>query len=110
MKKITIPRHFSKEAKGLWKNILSEYDIEDSAGLAILQTALEAFDRLKEAQKEIERNGMTMRDRWGQVKPNPLLPVERDSRAQFLQGLKALNLDLEPLRDTIGRPGGTKQV
>jgi hypothetical protein len=35
-----------------------------------------------------------------------LLPVERDSRAQWLAALKALNLDLEPLHDKPGRPGG----
>ena len=46
-------------------------------------------------------------DRFGQVKSHPLLSVERDSRAQYLAALKALNLDLEPLRDKPGRPGGS---
>jgi glutathione S-transferase len=47
-----------------------------------------------------------MADRFGQPKPHPLLATERDARAQFLAALKALNLDLEPLRDRVGRPGG----
>jgi hypothetical protein len=45
-------------------------------------------------------------DRFGAPKPHPLLPIERDSRAAFLAGMKALQLDLEPLRDHPGRPGG----
>jgi len=49
---------------------------------------------------------MTLSDRWGQLKINPLCAVERDARAQFMAAMKALNLDLEPLRDKPGRPPG----
>jgi hypothetical protein len=45
-------------------------------------------------------------DRFDVMKPHPLLAAERDARSQFLQGLKSLNLDLEPLRDRPGRPPG----
>ena len=41
-----------------------------------------------------------------QPRAHPLLAVERDSRAQMLAAMKALNLDLEPPRDGPGRPGG----
>ncbi len=99
--------NLSREAKNLGKKLIDEYSIDDSGGLAILNMALEAFDRVKEAQKIIKREGMTVQDRWGQVKAHPLCCVERDSRAQFLQALKALNLDIEPLRDRPGRPGGS---
>jgi hypothetical protein len=47
---------------------------------------------------------MMFNDRFGAPKPHPLLPIERDSRQAFLAGMKALNLDLEPLRDRPGRP------
>jgi P27 family predicted phage terminase small subunit len=100
------PAHLSTESKRIWKKIFSEYPFEDEAGCLILQTALEAKDRLEEARKIINKEGMQVVDRFGQLKPHPLLTAERDSRAQFLAGLKALNLDLEPLRDHPGRPGG----
>ncbi len=45
-------------------------------------------------------------DRFVQRKPHPLLAAERDARAQMLAALKALNLDLEPLKDR-GRPPGS---
>lgn len=100
------PSHLSKEAKSTWKKIISAYQIEDEAGLKILRTACEAFDRAQKCREQIDRDGLTVEDAKGQIKPHPLLPIERDSRQGFLAGLKALNLDLEPLRDRPGRPGG----
>jgi P27 family predicted phage terminase small subunit len=99
-------KKLSKEAQKIKKNILKEFLIEDEGGLQILQTSLEAFDRMRECQKVIEKEGLTVKDRFGQIKAHPLCTVERDARSQFLLGLKRLNLDIEPLRDKLGRPGG----
>lgn len=106
MKKAPKPKHLSKEAKKIWRDILSEYSIIDAAGIRILRVALEAYDRAQAARQAIDKDGMTITDKFNQLKSHPLLPIERDSRAAFLAGLKALNLDLEPLRDHPGRPGG----
>ena len=100
------PDHLTDEAKAIWQEILTEYDISDAAGLRILRVALESFDRAQAARQAIDEQGMTFLDKFGQPKPHPLLAIERDSRAAFLTGLKALNLDLEPLRDRPGRPSG----
>lgn len=101
-----VMRKLSKESKKLKKAILSEYAITDEAGIAILETAIEAYDLAHEAQAEIDKQGLTVEGDRGQIKAHPLLSVVRFSRAQFLSGLKALNLDIEPLRDGPGRPGG----
>jgi P27 family predicted phage terminase small subunit len=100
------PGHLSQEAKRIWKEIVEEYSIDDAAGIRILRVALESFDRAQAARTAIDRDGLTVIDKAGQVKSHPLLPIERDSRQAFLAGLKALNLDLEPLRDAPGRPEG----
>ena len=105
-KKIRPPGHLSKEGKEIWTEILTEYSIDDAAGLRILRVALEAFDRSQAARTAIDRDGLTFVDKASQVKAHPLLPIERDSRAAFLAGLKALNLDLEPLKNGPGRPAG----
>jgi len=107
MKKSKAPIHLSDEAKGLWQRLTDEYGIEDSAGSAILKAGLEAWDRAKKAREAIDTQGMTIADKFGQLKPHPLLATERDSRAAFLAAMKALNFDVEPLRDGPGRPGGT---
>lgn len=98
------PEHLSDEAQRWWSALTTEYALDDEAGRLLLQTALEAFDRMRGAQAEIERDGATVRDRFEQPKAHPMMNVERDSRAQMLGALKQLNLDLEPLRDGPGRP------
>lgn len=100
------PKHLSAEAKKFWTEILAEYSIDDAAGLRILRVALESFDRAQAAREAIDREGMTVIDKAGQNKSHPLLPIERDSRAAFLAGLKALCLDVEPLKNGPGRPVG----
>jgi P27 family predicted phage terminase small subunit len=100
------PTHLSREAKKIWTDIVSDYQIDDVAGLKILRVSLEAYDRAQAARANIDKTGMMFKDRFGCPKPHPLLPIERDSRAAFLAGLKALNLDIEPLRDGPGRPPG----
>jgi len=89
----------STHAAKLKKSIIEEYDIVDQAGIAILQTAIEALDLMRRAQKEVEKDGLTVKGDRGQIKAHPLLSVIRHQRSQFLSALKALNLDLEPLRD-----------
>lgn len=100
------PKTLSTEASSWWKKLIEDYAINDEAGFLLLQTGLEAFDRMRGAQEVIRREGLQVKDRFDQAKAHPLLTVERDSRAQMLMALKALNLDLEPLNDKPGRPGG----
>jgi P27 family predicted phage terminase small subunit len=104
---VRTPSHLSKNGKKLFKKIQNEYQITDAGGLSILTSAIEAYDRVNECQQTLEADGLTFLDRFGQTKPHPLCNVQRDARSQFLTFLKALNLDLEPLRDTIGRPPGS---
>ena len=100
------PAGLSKESQRWWRNIQREYRITDPGGLLILLTAMESLDRLRDAQAAIKANGACFKDRWGQIKVNPMCVVEKDSRSAFYTGLKALNLDLEPLK-ALGRPGGS---
>ena len=98
--------HLTEESKELWRIFTEEYGIDDSGGREILKTGLEARDRASGARKAIDAEGMTILDRFGCRKPHPLLAAERDSRAQYLAALRALNLDLEPVKP-VGRPPGT---
>lgn len=96
------PRGLSAEARRWWRRIVTAYDMSDEGGQLLLQTALEAFDRMRRCQAGIRRDGETVLDRFEQKKPNPLLAAERDSRAQMLMALRQLNLDVTP--EQGGRP------
>jgi phage terminase small subunit len=100
------PKHLSRASKTWWREMTREYGITDLGGLSLLNAAAEARDRAESARAAIQKEGQTIRDRFEQVKPHPLLAAERDARAQFIQAMRALNLDVEPLRDGPGRPGG----
>ncbi len=93
-KKPKPPAGLSAAARKLWSEIQSGYSVRDPAGLSILTEALRAYDRAEEARKLLDKQGCVVRDRWGQTKPHPAGPVERDSRAAFLAGLKALRVDI----------------
>ena len=105
-KKKRAPSNLSKESQRWFRKIVDEYGIVDAGGLLISQATFEAFDDMRGAQAILKVEGLTIIDRFGQQKPHPLNNVVRDCRAQVFQGLKALNLDLEPLKDSIGRPPG----
>lgn len=107
MNKKTSIGHLSTEGKRIFKALTDEYEISDVAGLRILRVAIEAFDRAQAARKVVERDGMVQRDRHGQLKAHPAVAIERDARSGFLAGLRALNLDIEPLKG-IGRPPGRR--
>jgi len=95
----------SYKAKKLKKSILEQFVFEDDASLAILDTGLRAYDLLREAQDQVDREGLTVLGDRGGTKAHPLLQVIRDQRAQFLASLKALRLDVdqEPSKP-VGRP------
>lgn len=106
MAKPKAPAHLSAESKKFFRWVSEEYDISDPAGLRLLQSAAEALDRIRQCREKIDADGVSVVDRFGQRRAHPLLSVERDNRAAFLAAMKSLNLDLEPLHPTPGRPPG----
>ncbi|MEP7366879.1 MAG: hypothetical protein ABI972_26780 [Acidobacteriota bacterium] len=87
----------SPEARGLYAKLSKEWRIVDASGLLVLLTAMQALDRLRQAQALLARDGIVMPDRFGQQKPHPASQIEREARGGLLQALRALNLDLESL-------------
>ncbi|OPL16342.1 MAG: hypothetical protein AVO38_08310 [delta proteobacterium ML8_D] len=97
---------YLKKAKAEAKKIRKEYETDDAGALQLLKTFVDAYALELRSMAQVEREGLTFFDRFGQPKSHPLLTVVRDARSQKLAALKALNLDLEPLRPGPGRPGG----
>lgn len=95
-----------KEGKKLKKSILSEFDISDRGGLEILDRAIESFRRMREAEEIIDKEGLTVENRFGEKKEHPALNTERKARGQFLLAIKQLNLDVPIPNHKIGRPPG----
>ncbi len=100
------PSHLKKEGALLWRELTTEYGIADAAGLLLVTAAGECLDRMRAAQEAIEKDGEIVIDRYGCKKLHPACKLEMDARTGLLHAFKALNLDIEPLRDGPGRPAG----
>jgi P27 family predicted phage terminase small subunit len=99
------PKRLSSEAQDWFRKITNDFDLDD-AGLLILESALECLDTIREAQEQVKRDGITIKDRFGQIKQHPATIVEANAKAGMLRAFKALNLELEPLNNGAGRPPG----
>jgi P27 family predicted phage terminase small subunit len=100
------PKDLSRDAKRLWQSLRDEYGIRDTAGLTLLTDACRFFQRREDARELILKDGQTTKNRFGEIVAHPSVRIERDSAAAMVRSLKALNLDIEPLRDKPGRPPG----
>ncbi len=100
-KKGGAPPHLSADARQMWREIVAEYDGWAVAELSILCSALEAFDRMKQAQKEL-RKKLFMKDKYGRVRVHPCVAIERDSRQAYLRALRQLGIG--GVAGAVGRP------
>lgn len=98
------PAHLGEPERQIWVDIFSEFDLPTDTAAHVLASALEAHMRARLAGEAIARDGMVTVGRDGQPRAHSLLSVERDARAAFLAGLKALAIDFKPPKES--RIGG----
>lgn len=87
------PKNLTREGKALWRRLVDDYEIDDEGGLALVEVVCRAHSRAHEARREIERDGITIEDRFGQRKPNPACAVERDALSLMVRTIRALALE-----------------
>lgn len=87
------PSHFEDIEKSLWRDVTGKFGF-DAASLALLSTSLDAHARARNCRDRIDIDGPVTADRWGQLRPHPLLPAEAQARAAFLAGWKSLGLNI----------------
>ena len=90
--KIIAPKHLRAPARRMWDRLRADYNIDDSAGLSLLEAACSAFQRCEDARELVSREGMTTVDRFGQTRQHPAVAIERDARGQMIAALRALKL------------------
>ena len=61
------PSHLSKEARRIWIQLCGTWNFENSPdALLVLRTGLESFDRLQQARKLIDSEGLTIKTKTAQ--------------------------------------------
>jgi phage terminase small subunit len=69
------PRGLSAEAHRLFRETVTQNaldQIDDAASLTLLENACRALMRLRAAEAVIAKEGQTVMDRFGQLKPHPM--------------------------------------
>ena len=87
------PAHLSPDARALYLSVVADYQLEPWH-LGLLLKAFEALGRADQARDEIGSGPLLVKSRLGELRPNPLLAVERDSRARFAALMRQLGLDM----------------
>src|SRR5262245_30752028 len=99
------PATLGPAGASLWRSIMSEYDVGDSGGQALLGQAGRALDRAERLRIQIDEDGEIIRGRNG-PREHPGLKVELASRSFVCRTLQRLGINLEAVRLTPGRPSG----
>jgi hypothetical protein len=97
------PLSLGEAGLSLWRSVQAQYGVSDSGGLAILQAACEAADRVAEISAIINAQGLMIPGKGG-PREHPLLKHEVANRALLGRLISRLGLDVEVLRPTPGRP------
>lgn len=105
-KPLRAPAGLGPEGRRLWRRIQAEYMIDDPGGIAHLTGACRCEDDIHRMRETVAKDGDTVTDRFGQKVAHPLLPTIRGLEQVRRQNLRELNLDVEPLKDRVGRPSG----
>ena len=87
---------WSESTTTLRDRILKEYQF-DCIGHEVLSNLLDAHERMRQAGVLLAQQGMLLKDRFGQWKPNPAFEMEAVSRASVLKHAHALGVDVGEL-------------
>jgi len=95
------PRGLSKPSQRMWQELHREYELTPDLSL-LLRTALEAYDRMIQCEKELGDNLLVV-DPSGRRRSNPLIEAAKTYRSQFMQAWRLLGVGSEPAKE-VGRP------
>ena len=86
------PPSLEKSGRRLWRSVVSTWLLDDRQ-LEILRLAAEASDRVEQAREVLAAEGLTIRDRYDQVKPHPAAGIELQNRGLVARLLRELKLE-----------------
>lgn len=98
------PDHLSRRAKAFWRSVVREYELE-LAHVEVLRRLCEAMDRADQAVELLTKEGLTVIDRYDQVKPHPAAAIEIQNRTAVARLIRELGIAEESLREIPSAKG-----
>jgi hypothetical protein len=102
----TLPRPsrtLGEHGLALWNRVISEYVVDDVAGIELLTLAAQTLDRAEALAEHVAEDGEIVRPPTG-IKCHPAVKEELAFRAFVVRTLQKLDLNYEPLCASPGRP------
>lgn len=96
------PAHLSPRSGAFWRHLTGTFVLEPHH-LELLRLACEHIDRGEQAREAVAREGLTIRDRWQQIRPHPGIAIERNAALVVGRLVRQLGLDQE-LPSLLTRP------
>jgi hypothetical protein len=100
---VAIPDGLEADGQALWREVQSEYHVDDIGGRETLFQICAAKDMATRLRGHIDRDGEMIATAQG-PRENPLIKQELAHRSFVVRGLQRLGLNVEPLRSAPGRP------
>src|SRR5262245_42748226 len=97
------PSNLGSAGQRLWQSVLTDYDISDAGGLALLEQIAFAYGRAERLRAEIDKDGEIVRARNGSIREHPGLRGELAARSFVARSLQRLGVNLEAV-GRVGRP------
>jgi hypothetical protein len=85
------PNGLDSEAKALWAEVVAKYELGEHE-LSLLRSAVKSLTSLRAVQAQLEDEGFTTVDRFGQVRESANVKTSQILDAQFRANLGALGL------------------
>lgn len=82
------------DRRALFDELRAKYDL-DAASEALLKNGVQALERAHSLAQQVARDGAVFKDRFGGLKPNPAILLERDFRSLASRALSQLAARLE---------------
>lgn len=105
------PDHLHRRAAAWWASIAATFALEDS-DYETLTLAAEQLSVAETARETFQREGVTMKDRFQQVREHPAVGIQRKATAEFRLMVRELGIHAEPPQEVRGprgpQYGGTK--
>jgi hypothetical protein len=92
--RLAAPAHLEPPERDLWGSLVKTFRFDDSAALTLLEQAMEARARARQAREAVKAEGSHYSDHRGIVRAHPMISVERAAHASFLGAMRLLRPDI----------------
>jgi phage terminase small subunit len=99
----SVPKSMKKPGRSWLKLLRKEYVFSPAEWRTAIMCG-ECVDLIDECNRKIQQEGLTVEDRFGQVKAHPLLTVIRDAKSTFRNLYRSLGLDVHSGEEALKLP------